>query len=359
MRAGQGQHPVVERYWFLDVPYRRVDPQTAAAEVAKLFRRAVEVRLRSDTPVAVQVSGGFDSTSVAAVAAQLVPKDRLVALAQVFPGLDCDESEYIDAAGASIGICVEKFDALACGPYDFVEEVRQTRDLPSTPDSKWYVPLDRRAAELGCRVVLDGQGGDHLLLGSLAGSALGLLAQGHLRHWRRLMDRAGYSRLHAARHVGRELARSLTFSLPPIARDALMRRVRARRLSTQSRFVRAAATGSVLVDKEVGGLTGPFSRTRQHRRLNYLGEMSWFIDLWDRLSTPSGVEARHPFLDVRLIEYVVALGEDVVTDGDQFRGLHRLALAGLLPETTLARRDKASFNVPWVASALSDRKSVV
>ncbi len=357
MTASMGHAPVVERFWFLDVARRRVDTATAAAEVSRLFHQAVAARVRSDRPVAAQVSGGFDSTSVAGAAVAIAGRDQVVGVAVVFPGLDCDESSYIDAASAAMGIYVHRLDAPACGPYDFADEVRRTLDLPSTPDSKWFVPLDRMCASLGCRVVLDGQCGDHLLIGSLEGAATGLLTRGHPLRWWRLMHRAGFTGASAAKYTAREAARAMVFMLPAAGTEAIMSRFRRSRTPGFGGFIRADVVGSAPVPLP-RPMPGGWKRTRTHRQANYLGDMSWFVDLWDRLSIPSGVEARHPFLDIRLIEYVLSLGEDMVTAGDLNRGLHRLALAHGLPSATLNRSDKASFNEPWVRAALSIARSL-
>ena len=290
--------------------------------------------------------------SFAGAAVAIAGRENVVGVAVVFPGLGCDESIYIDAASAAIGIDVHRLDGPACGPYDFADEVRRTLDLPSTPDSKWFVPLYRITSSLGCRVMLDGQCGDHLLLGSLEGAATGLLARGHPLRWWRLMHRVGFSGSAAVRHTAREVVRALVFMLPAASTHAIMSRFRRRRTPGFGGFIQPDVAGSAPLPPP-RQMPGGWKRTRTHRQANYLGDISWFVDLWDRLSAPSGVEARHPFLDVRLIEYVLSLGEDLVTAGDRNRGLHRLALAAVLPSATLTRTDKASFNEPWVRAALT------
>ena len=85
-----------------------------ADHLAELLSSAVASRLKSQFPVGIQLSGGVDSSSVVAVAADLqrnqgVDCPSLEALSLVFPGWECDESEFIDAlhARAEIEVVAE------------------------------------------------------------------------------------------------------------------------------------------------------------------------------------------------------------------------------------------------------------
>jgi hypothetical protein len=64
----------------------------------------------------------------------------------------------------------------------------------------------------------------------------------------------------------------------------------------------------------------------------------------DRLGGRSGLELRHPFFDIRLIEFVAGIEEAVHTDGASSRQLQRWALRGVYPDSVAARSSKAEFS---------------
>lgn len=350
MTMAAGRPTSSRRYWVLDVPHRSVSVDEAAAEVRRLFEASVRHRLRAPGRVAIQLSGGFDSTSVAAVAAQLVDAKQLLAVGVEFPGLPCDEGHYIRDAAHHIGIELRTIDAKQAPEYDFVEEIAASMDLPSTPDSRWYVPLDRLAASSGCRVVLDGQGGDHLLHGSMQAAAAGLIARGHVIRAGHLLRHAGYRARDVPRFLVRQLAGAFVHVLSKSSRVALYR-ARWRRQPQTTEFVTRPAS---MVPTDVPfRMRGRWGRSRGMRANHYLGHLCWFEDLWDRLGPASGVEARHPYLDVRLVEYVLSLSEEILVADRRLRGLHRRVLGQSLPVATLNRTDKAVFNDSWVLAGLS------
>jgi hypothetical protein len=80
--------------------------------------------------------------------------------------------------------------------------------------------------------------------------------------------------------------------------------------------------------------------------------LDYVIDSWDSTAVDASIEYRHPFLDVRLIELLCQLGEDVIGVDGLVRGLHRRTFGDLLPQPTLNRTDKAYFTQPWVSAAI-------
>lgn len=345
------------RYWDPRPEYRDVDAATAAVEVRRLFDQAVKCRLRSSTRVGVHVSGGFDSTSVAAAAVTLVGADQLVAISLTFPGLDCDETEYVDAAAAHMGIDIQRFNALDVPAYDFVDEARRSLDLPGLPDNQWNVPMAQALADQGCRVMLSGQGGDHAFYGWPQLAVAHLALAGHPLRAFTALRASGAGRVSSARRLAYTTGGEWTLRHPANLVSRTTRRIRAiRRLQTESVDERGYTTD--LLHNLVGTpkvrtpFADPWGGSRGLRCGFYLGSTAWFVELWDRSAYEVPVDYRHPFFDVRLVEYVLSLGEHVVVDGYRARGLHRRAMAELLPDAVLDRTDKAEFSDPWRAAAL-------
>jgi asparagine synthase (glutamine-hydrolysing) len=304
----------------------------------------------------VELSGGFDSTTIATIAAEIGDPSELITYALNFPGHDCDESAYIEAAEVHIGVRSRRLDALAVDPYDFSGSCRDSLDLAVLADTEWCTPLLRLAASDSCRVVLTGQGGDHALQGSPRAVTYNFLAMHKVRSaWRSLKNERCPKRVaivalaqgmvlgHAARHESGVVARLLSrYSRFRLARQDDSAR------TFLGPSLRECLSASVPPDTGAD----PFDVARSRRRRHYTGGMNYFIGSWDDSAIDGGIEYRHPFLDVRVIEFVVRLGEDVIAAGGRSRSLHRQAFGDVLPQPTLDRTDKAAFDIPWMNAAL-------
>jgi asparagine synthase (glutamine-hydrolysing) len=89
----------------------------------------------------------------------------------------------------------------------------------------------------------------------------------------------------------------------------------------------------------------------------HLVEHPWYWRLanWhDRSAAAFGIEVRHPFLDRRLFEYVLALPGEQLFRLDVTKGLLRRAMRGALPERIRSRQGKTRFT-PFLDSVLRER----
>ncbi|NNM25499.1 MAG: asparagine synthase (glutamine-hydrolyzing), partial [Phycisphaerales bacterium] len=168
------------RYWRL--PRQRhvasdVDPDTAAADLRERLDEAVRTRLRADVPIAAELSGGMDSSSIVALARQHVP--RLAAYTVSFPGTEADETRYAEAV---VRHCGGIDHHLMTPPLD---DFMQTCDrYVAHMDEPFHAPnllTNQRAwsamAAAGIRVSLNGGGGDEVLAGYGAHYLVPLLGQ--------------------------------------------------------------------------------------------------------------------------------------------------------------------------------------
>src|SRR5439155_20471702 len=112
--------------------------------------RAVSACLRSTGPPAILRSGGFDSSSVAAVAARRAP-GVLKAYTTRFPSLSCDEGPYSRLAVNACGIDACEVPYMPADASVFVGEARRYRDVPEEPTGV-AMALARRAARDDCRI---------------------------------------------------------------------------------------------------------------------------------------------------------------------------------------------------------------
>jgi asparagine synthase (glutamine-hydrolysing) len=307
------------------------DPSPEAFRAA--FERAVQRRLVADVPVGVCLSGGLDSSSICTVMAQQLRDhgadtkslgDRLKTFSAVFPGDRIDESTYIksvlDVTGADTST-VEPTD------QDFIRELEawvwhmEEPMVSSAPFAMWMV---MRLARRQVTVTLDGQAGDELLAG---------------------YDHYPYVLL---RQLLRERRYAEFAHEAWLLRDIVGPLVR-RRLRDRGRRV------------DVGALLSPsFARGRKppeddrvaddlKRRL--LQDFRTYslpplLRYEDRASMAHSLEARLPFLDQELVDYVLTLPRSAIIHNGWTRAIVRQALHGVLPASVERRRKKIGFTTP-------------
>lgn len=162
------------RYWDIDpgtaIRYRT--DADYAEHFQALLHDSVACRLRATSTPAVMMSGGLDSTSIAALAAQQLrhtsPSKRLPTVSFVFDEfVSCDERAYMEAMIHRHQLQAAHVLGDDAWPLNHIE----TWPLnPNSPENDVYRHLQTRlyqqAHETSHRVVLSGEGGDQLYLGS-------------------------------------------------------------------------------------------------------------------------------------------------------------------------------------------------
>jgi asparagine synthase (glutamine-hydrolysing) len=347
----------VERYWDPrpdEIRYAR--DEDYSAHFREIFVRAVSDRLRGVGDfVAVTMSGGLDSTSVAAVAHQ-TSGVAVRAYTFAFNELtECDERAYSRVMTTELGLDVESVDMER---FWRLESQAALPVSPDTPHFGWYTCYEEifhRMAVGGSHALLTGHGGDDLLRGS-ALIYLDRLRRGDLSSVR------GVTRHARARHEPILLALYRQFGRHclPASINRLLRAAFGRRDApllpafVQSDFARRINLSDR--DETQRPQRAIPSLAWQDFYANLVG-IPWYrrIANWhDRNAARFGIEMRHPFLDRRLCEYVLAIpGEQLFRLGST-KNLLRRSMEGCLPEKIRLRPGKTSF-IPLLDATIRQR----
>jgi asparagine synthase (glutamine-hydrolysing) len=313
------------------IPPLRPPPGEAVERFREIFARAVADRLDDGAPTGVLLSGGLDASLVAATAVRRLGRP-LVGLTHAYRRLVADDSATgADEVGRSLGMPVAVLDADPYTPWRDRGALLGRAEQPiNEPYFAVTAALAERGAAQGCRVVLTGEGADDLcwvtpddllswLLAEPFAAGRSLLAQA--RRERRL-PRVG---LRSALLGRLGLGRSGWEPRYPEWLDPGF----ARRLDLPGRWAAAAGEPAPRGPRAaaVAGLL--------HPRYEMLHR--WY----DVPAAATGIEIRHPFLDLRVVELLLALPP---LPGCRGKALLREAARGLLPEA-VRRRAKMLFPV--------------
>ncbi|HPD76318.1 MAG TPA: asparagine synthase (glutamine-hydrolyzing) [Methanoregulaceae archaeon] len=326
-----------ERYWSISVnpSVKGDDPDDkTAADLLACLRAAVGIHLRSDVPVGTCLSGGIDSSVLAALINDRIRKEvvesvgaRQKTFSAVFSDERYDESRYIGEVVATTGVDAS---AVSPSPNLLREELPRLvymQDEPFGSLSIYAQYCVMRLAAGRVKVVLDGQGADELFAGYLAyeGSYIRGLARSF--HW--------YTALRETIGAVRNHAGFFTDAIQQLIVRSKRRDLLKGELPEISRY--AGSLDKVL-----------------HRELT-ASNLPALLHYEDRNSMAFSIESRVPFLDVRLAERIAALPLDQKIRNGITKHLLRRAAKGLIPESVRCRKDKMGFVTPeevWMKGEL-------
>jgi asparagine synthase (glutamine-hydrolysing) len=352
-----GERVSIIRYWALPADEETADllPSEASDRFRDLFRDAVRIRLRSDVAVGSCLSGGLDSSSIVCVANGFMPEGRQRTFSSCFEEPDYDERRFIRPVLERTGA---EWHATFPDPKELADKVSELvwqQDEPFGSPSvfaQWTVM--RLAAQTGVKVLLDGQGADELLGGypRFWGALFAdLVAR---RQWATLAKelRAYWGvRGRPDRYVGATFARAL---LP----GPLVSLIRSRMTGSAGWIASDFRQQCSSFSAEPSGEVGPGSSfKRLQRRLLTRSGLRALLHYEDRNSMAFGIEARLPFLDHRLVEFLYGLNVRLVIRQGWTKVVLRDAMEGVLPEAVRWRTDKMGFVTPeamWLRTSLRE-----
>ena len=296
----------------------------------ELLTEAVRCRLRSITPPAVIMSGGLDSTSIAAIGARELAATGadhpLRAVSWVFDELhECDERPFMDAVIAHCGL--EAWRVLGDDAWPLANSAFLSRN-PSSPEQNPYRELKerahKRAADAGSRVALSGASAD--VFSSGTGAWFWDLLRGG-----RLIE-AGTSMATDVSRLGfREALRRAGFGAP-------LRPIRAVLTPppVPAPWLTVFASNRVNGELTEGWRQGVFPRQMQCAAvLGARAARGVSAEIFN--ANLAGVDLRHPYRDRRLTEFMLAVPAHQLYRHGRFKHLAREAAAGFLPPEIPAR----------------------
>ena len=368
--ARAGEAIAIRRYHFLPEAGQPLDisPDEVQGEIKTLLEDAFTMRLVSDKPLGVFLSGGVDSSLIAGVLAQKTSQP-LHTFSVRFAGgtADYDESGFAQTVANHLGTEHQTLEVNADAQH-VLDDLASAFDQPVTNAAALPMYLISQAAKPYVDVALSGVGGDELFGGYPR--YLGMAWHQKLRHLpaRSLaltcLQRLGDS--HSSRNVRGRLRRFLQgLNLnPDEAYQQWMRTTKADWLHmfTQKEPTMSARTWHSASDA-YGGLKGLLQRygaingAMSYDILTYLNDD--LLAMGDRMSMAHGLELRAPFLDTRLLSLMTTLDASWKVKGMPWQEHLKVVLKSITTDYVphdMVYRPKQGFMAPikhWLRSDLA------
>lgn len=324
-------------HWFPenvpDVKYKRISEYKD--HLRWLVESSVEARTNTPYPVAAHVSGGLDSSSVAAIAnRQLRKKGRSLralytwtpSVSESYPFVENDERLRIDALSEQEQVPVSY--GTATGRH-FREFLARDVALEGTSDLYEELPLLEHAGKQGIRVIVSGWGGDEAATYVGRGYLPYLLKTGRLIKLGRIIHKS----------VGiRKLRKAFSFlfhnAFVPLLPNSLYSH-----FDPYSHMVDLDQFISPALDtKYISNLRRPIEYWRElsdPRQIQIRGltngHLANRMAAWSVWSSVHSVVHTYPMTDRRILEFVLGLPRDLLFHKEQWRYLYYESVKDLLP----------------------------
>jgi asparagine synthase (glutamine-hydrolysing) len=316
----------------------RMSATEFAEELRSTFVDSVRLRLRSEVPVGVLLSGGIDSSSIAAVAQQVAGS---AAAPQLLSAISddprFDESVHIAAMERHLGRESHRI-VLRNAPQTLVADLSMVNwynDAPVTGLSALaHYRLMEHARELGLTVVLSGQGADEILLGYR--KFLGFYLQSLVRRGAVLRAAAVLLGFVANRTIVSQ------FDLADAKRYVPLLRKLSGGAAAESSIEGAALQGWRALPLGLGPGSLADRQVQDIRRYS----VPALCHYEDRMSMAMSREIRLPFLDSRLIDLSLRAPDSYKLRRGWTKYAFRTAMQRLLPPQVAWRKDKKGFSNP-------------
>lgn len=313
------------------------------------FLRSVKMRLRSDVKVGTCLSGGLDSSSVAAIAAGLYKsngKENFSAVTAKSTEKRSDETRYAEMVAMKYSL---DWHVTSPGMNEFsssLNDIIYSQDEPfGSPSIVMQHYVMKSAKKAGITVLLDGQGGDETLLG-------------YERYFPAVLKNTPFtgkinqfllSSKHSKLTIKQLFQYYLYFTKPGLRLKRQLNRVD---------FLKKEIRD--LINRDIiKKISGSYKNIKELQIIEITStQLPHLLKYEDRNSMWFSIETRLPFLDYKLVELAVSLNDSYKVNNGWTKYILRKSMENHLPDEIIWRKNKIGFEAP-VNSWLSNKSEIM
>lgn len=351
------------KYWEppLEARIRYARDEEYFEHYREVFTETVRRSSRTHLPLACDVSGGLDSSAVFAMAHDLRRKGRLPAPEGVkgytyffkdAEGADHDEIAFARAVASHTGEYVREVAPFLPDPSWFFERGKMDQNIAGYPNGVMSIAIGKALVEDGCRVILNGEGGDEWLAGN------------RFYYWEHLAQRDWRGLVRTFREDAASIGLGIsTIDLVRCGLAQFLPRPILDLRHSVRKFLGSASSDTarclspqldqLLEARRAAGRETNFLNIRNlaHRAMLMVLTDPRALVTWDQTARQSariGYEIRTPMYSRAFIEFAFATPERIRLRGNTGKYLHIKALSDLLPVAVSNRKTKADFAIAFL-----------
>ena len=315
---------------------KKLTEMSAINHLKDLLKSSVELRLRSDVKVGTCLSGGLDSSAISAIAKKLyleTTQNELTAIHARSIDAATDESGFAKKVASYVNLDLHIVTPSTEDFKSLVDEVIYTQEEPfGSPSMFMGYLVFKRAKELNCKVMLNGQGGDEVLLGYeryFSSYLFGMNLSSFIKQlW--LQRKNSGLKLHEP------VLYFLYFTSFKLRKKMLQKR------SYLTKEIKRSFSFDTL--KENVESFKNIQSLQKHEIS--VAQLPHLLRYEDRNSMRHSIETRLPFLDYRIVEAGISFVPSLKIRDGWTKYILRKALYGFLPNSVIWRKNKLGFNAP-------------
>lgn len=358
----------VKKYWevYYNLDFSHTE-QYFIEQTRELMGDSIRLHLRSDVPVGAYVSGGRDSSIVAALASQIETSEFQAFTGKFSYGEGYDESMYARDLSQQYSFNLHELDIKSTDFISSIHKIIYHLDQPvAGPGSFPQYQISQLASEYR-KVVLGGQGGDEIF----GGYARYLIA-----YFEQCIKGAIEGSLNNGNFV--VTYESIISNLESLKQyKPLLKQFWSKGLfeTIDRRYFDLVNRAPTLEEEVNWDAIGKSSTCDEFSKIflgDNVGHESYFdlmthfdfktllpalLQVEDRMSMAHGLESRVPFLDHKLIELAATIPADIKFKNGELKRLLVRTFDPILPHSITQRKDKMGFPVPlneWMQGELKD-----
>lgn len=288
------------------------------------------------------MSGGLDSSSIAAIASEKYSKNsdsKFTAIHAKSSQVNNDESHFAQMVSEYCHLDLEIVEPSIKEFVDIVDEVAYTQEEPfGSPSIFMQYFVMRKAKEIGCTVMLDGQGGDETLLGYERYYPAYLMSLGFIKFIKEFFNASKNSKLSL-----KELVQYFIYFTNA--------KIRLKRVYKKSNYIKKEFIAKI--NKDI---------VKENAR-NYLNifnlqvmeilktQMPHLLKYEDKNSMRNSIETRLPFIDYKALQTAIATKSEYEIKNGWTKYILRKIVENILPQSVVWRKNKFGFEAPtktWI-----------
>jgi len=353
-----GTDPSPRRYWEVhyEIDYEHTE-KWFSERLRELLLDSVSVHLRADVEVGSYVSGGVDSSLIAALARDVRADGSFQGFnGRFMDGLDYDESRYATTLANENRMHLHVVDICEQDFVDHIAKVIWHLDQPTAGPGSFPQYMVSKCVGANIKVVLGGQGGDEIF-GGYARYLVAYFEQCIKGAIEGTLDSGNYLVTYDSIIPNLETLRQYK----PMLKEFWASGLFDDRDDRYWRLINRANTFGNILNPEALDQRETFKEFKEIYWGHNVGKESYFdamthfdfktllpalLQVEDRMSMAHGVEARVPFLDHPLVEFAATIPADIKFKNGELKRLLKTVFSNRLPAAIRDRKDKMGFPVP-------------